>query len=87
MVLGFVKEKDLSSILPMLPKNACYYFCKPQIDRGLDATVLQEKAREYGIEGVVFSSVKEALTKAQQEAKVTDFVYVGGSTFVVAEVV
>ena len=87
MVLGFVKEKDLSSILPMLPKNALYYFCKPQIDRGLDATVLQEKAREYGIEGVVFSSVKEALTKAQQEAKVTDFVYVGGSTFVVAEVV
>lgn len=87
MVLGFVKEKDLSSILPMLPKNARYYFCKPQIDRGLDATVLQEKAREYGIEGVVFSSVKEALTKAQQEAKVTDFVYVGGSTFVVAEVV
>ena len=87
IVLGFVKEKDLSSILPMLPKNARYYFCKPQIDRGLDATVLQEKAREYGIEGVVFSSVKEALTKAQQEAKVTDFVYVGGSTFVVAEVV
>lgn len=87
MVLGFVKEKDLSSILPMLPKNARYYFCKPQIDRGLDATVLQEKAREYGIEGVIFSSVKEALTEAQQEAKVTDFVYVGGSTFVVAEVV
>lgn len=87
MVLGFVKEKDLSSILPMLPKNARYYFCKPQIDRGLDSTVLQEKAREYGIEGVVFSSVKEALTKAQQEAKVTDFIYVGGSTFVVAEVV
>ena len=87
MVLGFVKEKDLSSILPMLPKNARYYFCKPQIDRGLDATVLQEKAREYGIEGVVFSSVKEALTKAQQEAKVTAFIYVGGSTFVVAEVV
>ena len=87
MVIGFVKEKDLESILPMFPKEAVYYFCSPKIDRGLSVKLLEEKASNFGLKGISFSSVKEALAKAQEEAQESDFIYVGGSTFVVAEVV
>ena len=87
MVIGFVKEKDLESILPMFPKEAVYYFCSPKIDRGLPVKLLEEKASNFGLKGISFSSVKEALAKAQEEAQESDFIYVGGSTFVVAEVV
>ena len=87
MVIGFVKEKDLESILPMFPKEAVYYFCSPKIDRGLPVKLLEEKASNFGLKGISFSSVKEALAKAQEEAQESDFIYIGGSTFVVAEVV
>ena len=87
MVLGFVKEKDLEAILPMFPKEAHYYFCTPKIDRGLSATILQEKAAQYGLRGDAFPSVGSALERAKQEAGEDDFIYIGGSTFVVAEVV
>ncbi|MEL4308085.1 bifunctional folylpolyglutamate synthase/dihydrofolate synthase [Joostella sp. CR20] len=87
MVLGFVKDKKIEDILPLLPKNATYYFCKPEISRGLDAEVLSEKAKEFSLEGAVFSSVSEALSAARKAASETDFIYVGGSTFVVAEIV
>ena len=87
MVLGFVKEKDLEAILPMFPKEAHYYFCTPKIDRGLSATTLQEKAAQYGLHGETFPSVGSALERAKQEAGEDDFIYIGGSTFVVAEVI
>ncbi len=87
MVLGFVKEKDLDAILPMFPKEAHYYFCTPKIDRGLSATLLQEKAASYGLRGDAFPSVESALAQAQEQAHTDDFIYIGGSTFVVAEVV
>ncbi|MCM5661768.1 bifunctional folylpolyglutamate synthase/dihydrofolate synthase [Galbibacter mesophilus] len=87
MVLGFVKDKKLEDILPMLPKNAHYYFCKPDISRGLDAEILKEKALQYLLKGEAFNSVSEALEEAKERAEESDFIYVGGSTFVVAEVV
>ena len=86
-VLGFVKEKNLESILPLFPAEARYYFCSPQIVRRLDEKVLQEKAAEYGLLGEVYGSVNEALISAKKEAENSDFIYVGGSNFVVAEVV
>jgi len=86
IVLGVVNDKDLDEILPLFPKNATYYFCKPNIPRGLDAPILQQKALEYGLNGKVFNSVSEAYDKALQLAKPSDFIYVGGSTFVVAEI-
>jgi dihydrofolate synthase/folylpolyglutamate synthase len=86
IVLGVVNDKDLDEILPLFPKNATYYFCKPNIPRGLDAPILQQKALEYGLNGKVFNSVSEAYDKALQSAKPSDFIYVGGSTFVVAEI-
>ena len=86
-VMGVVNDKDVSKILNMLPKEAIYYFCRPDIPRGLDAASLQSQAFEAGLKGEVYASVKEALSSAQSAAQQGDLVFVGGSTFVVAEVV
>lgn len=87
IVLGVVNDKDLDSILPLFPKNAKYYFCKPNLPRGLDASVLRDVASKYGLNGMVYNSVTEAYENASDNAIVTDFIYVGGSTFVVAEII
>jgi len=85
IVLGVVNDKDLEEVLPLFPKNAVYYFCKPAIPRGLDATVLQHKAQTYSLNGTVFDSVLNAFEAAKSNATAKDFIYIGGSTFVVAE--
>jgi dihydrofolate synthase / folylpolyglutamate synthase len=85
-VLGVVNDKDLDSILPLFPENAKYYFCKPNISRGLDAKILQEKASKYKLTGNVYNSVSEAYQAALKESTSNDFIYIGGSTFVVAEI-
>ena len=86
IVLGMVNDKKPKDILPIFPKNAKYYFCKPIISRGLDALVLQKEASEFGLEGKIYNSVSEAYAKAMDNASSDDFIYVGGSTFVVAEI-
>ena len=86
IVLGFVNDKDLEDILPLFPKKATYYFCKPNIPRGLDAILLKEKAANYTLYGEIFPSVSNAYQTAKQNASLNDFIYIGGSTFVVAEV-
>lgn len=86
-VLGVVNDKDLEEILPLFPKKAKYYFCKPNVPRGLDATILQRKAIKFNLKGEVFDSVSEAYREAMRSAKHSDFIYIGGSTFVVAEIV
>ena len=86
IVLGVVNDKDLAEILPLFPKEAIYYFCKPNIPRGLDAQILKEKATKYNLKGDVYNSVSDSYKKALQNAKSSDFIYIGGSTFVVAEI-
>ncbi len=86
IVLGVVNDKDLDDVLPLFPKNAKYYFCRPNIPRGLDATILQEKAATFGLNGKVYHSVAEAYKNALKNASETDFIYIGGSTFVIAEI-
>jgi dihydrofolate synthase/folylpolyglutamate synthase len=86
LVLGFVNDKDLDKILPLFPKNAQYYFSKPSIIRGLDEKIVQEKAAEFGLIGTAYNSISEAYKAAQKEASKKDFIYIGGSTFTVAEV-
>jgi dihydrofolate synthase/folylpolyglutamate synthase len=86
IVLGVVNDKDLDEILPLFPKNAKYYFCKPNIPRGLDAQILKQKASEYQLNGNVHNSVSESYKKTLQNATKSDFIYIGGSTFVVAEI-
>lgn len=87
IVLGAVNDKDLASILPLFPKNAIYYFCKPNVPRGLDAKFLQQIAAEFALQGKVYDSVSDAYKKAVEQADENDFIYIGGSTFVVAEIV
>jgi dihydrofolate synthase/folylpolyglutamate synthase len=87
LVLGFVKEKKLEGVMPLLPKNAIYYFCRPKIARGLDEKELKRYGEEYGLQGKAYSSVKKALEAAKRNASARDFIFVGGSNFVVAEVV
>jgi dihydrofolate synthase/folylpolyglutamate synthase len=82
-----VNDKDISKILAVLPSIATYYFCKPDIPRGLEAESLKLKAESFGLNGEVYPSVKEALSLAQQNAGENDLVFVGGSTFVVAEAI
>nr|WP_262917812.1 folylpolyglutamate synthase/dihydrofolate synthase family protein [Muricauda sp. F6463D] len=87
IVLGFVKDKDVKSVLGLFPKNAKYYFVRPSIPRGMDASQLQELAKEKQLIGKAFKSVKKGVDKALKKASSNDIIYVGGSTFVVAEVV
>jgi dihydrofolate synthase/folylpolyglutamate synthase len=87
IVLGVVNDKDLDSILPLFPKNAYYYFCKPNVPRGLNPEILKEKSTDFGLVGKVFDSVSEAYEAASDLAMDCDFIYIGGSTFVVAEIV
>jgi len=86
IVFGVVNDKDLNSILPLFPKNAIYYFCKPNIPRGLNANDLQLKCAEFDLLGNVFSSVNDAYMAALKSANKEDLIFIGGSTFVVAEV-
>lgn len=86
-VIGMVNDKDSSKVLSMLPKNAIYYFCKPDIPRGLEAESLKLKAESFDLHGGTYPTVKEALAAAQKNAGNNDLVFAGGSTFVVAEVV
>lgn len=87
MVIGMVKDKEISKILKLLPQDAVYYFCAPDMERAKSAEELQSEASGFGLHGEAFSSVKEALAKAKAEAQKDDLIFVGGSTFVVAEVV
>jgi dihydrofolate synthase/folylpolyglutamate synthase len=86
IVLGVVNDKDLTSVLPIFPKNAIYYFCKPNIPRGMDASLLLSKARGFGLVGEEYISVLQAYKAALRAASPEDLVFIGGSTFVVAEV-
>jgi dihydrofolate synthase/folylpolyglutamate synthase len=86
-VLGMVNDKDITKILKMLPQDAEYYFCQATIPRALDFGLLAKQAGEVGLRGLSYSSVPEALKAAQRNAGVRDLVFVGGSTFTVAEIV
>ena len=87
IVLGVVSDKDLNDVLPLFPKNATYYFCKPNIPRGLSAEVLMQKALKHNLSGNFFESVQMAYQEALTVANQQDVIYVGGSTFVVAEII
>ncbi len=85
IVFGQVQGKDTTNVLQLLPQNAQYYFCKPNIVRGLDSTLLAKSATDVGLTGDVFDSVMTAYTAALIAASPDDVIFVGGSTFVVAD--
>ncbi len=86
MIIGMVKGKNEAEILSLLPKTATYYWCAPNLERALPANILQKKAYKLGLNGEVYSSEKEAFIEAKRIAKSKDLIFIGGSNFVVAEV-
>jgi dihydrofolate synthase/folylpolyglutamate synthase len=85
-VMGMVKDKDIDSVLALLPDNASYYFTQAQIERALDATDLQQKAHVLGLNGGIFKTVNEAITAAKKVAQANDLIVVCGSVFLVGEI-
>ncbi len=85
IVWGMVSDKDRSKILSLLPQNAKYYFCKPSVIRGLNAKDLAEDAMHFGLQGLVFETVSDAILAAKSQLSTEDALYIGGSTFVVAD--
>ncbi len=86
-MLGVVADKDLSKMLKMLPKSAQNYFCKADIPRGLSPQILQANAQLFDLHGDTYDSVTLALESAKSNAKSKDLIFVGGSTFTVAEII
>ncbi len=87
IVFGMVKDKDITKVLSLMPCNATYYFCKPDIERGLDSVELKQQAHTFNLIGNGYNSVIEAKNAAISAAKENDLVFIGGSTFVVAEAI
>ncbi len=85
IVLGMVKDKDLTEVLALLPADADYYFCQAPIPRAIDAGKLQELAANFGLRGEVVRDVNDAKRSAMSKAGPNDFIFIGGSTYVVAE--
>lgn len=85
IIFGVVSDKDISTVLALLPKHALYYFTQPSIDRALDVDTLTEKAIEFGLHGKKYSTVELALKAATKNADEIDFIFIGGSSFVVAD--
>lgn len=86
VVIGMVKDKDINGVLNLLPPTALYYFCQPQLERALSAQELATEAEKHGLKGSVFSTVELAINAAKENANADDLIYIGGSTFVVAEI-
>jgi dihydrofolate synthase / folylpolyglutamate synthase len=86
MVWGMVKDKDISNILALLPKDATYYFCEAKIPRAMSAAQLSDTAARFNLEGQVIPDVNAAIDEAKRNATHDDLIFVGGSTFVVAEI-
>lgn len=85
MILGFVNDKDLSLILPLFPPDAYYYFTRASVPRALDEKILMSEASGFGLKGRCFADVKSALKAARSNASYSDLIFVGGSTFIVAD--
>lgn len=87
VVFGMVKDKDITKVLSLMPTDATYYFCKPDIERGLDAEEIKQQAKAFNLIGNRFNSVIEAKEAATSSAEKNDLIFIGGSTFVVAEAI
>lgn len=86
IVFGMVADKKRDNIYRLLPNNATYYFTKPSLPRALNENILASEAAKYGLKGKTYPTVRKALAAARKNADREDFIYVGGSTFVVADV-
>lgn len=87
IIIGMVNDKDINGVISLLPKNAKYYFTQASVKRALPAEQVKEIANNYGLKGEAYSSVEKALTIAKNNAKENDLIFIGGSTFIVADLI
>jgi len=87
IIIGFVNDKDLKSVLPLFPIQAKYYFTKASIPRALDEKILQSEALKFSLSGDSYPDVSTAYSEARKSAEPSDLIFIGGSTFIVAEVI
>lgn len=85
MVFGMVKDKDITKVLALLPKHAIFYFTKANLPRALNEKDLKQLALQFNLQGIAFETVKDAIKEAKKNASENDLIFIGGSTFVVAE--
>ena len=85
IVFGMANDKDRSTILSIMPKKAVYYFTQASVDRALNVNILAENASEYGLEGNKYNTVKLAIEAAKENANENDLIFIGGSSFIVAD--
>ena len=81
IVIGVVSDKDLSSVLPLFPKNACYYFSQAKIPRALDMNILEDQAKQVGLAGKSYATIRTAYAIAKRKATKNDLILVTGSIF------
>ena len=87
IIIGMVNDKDINGVISLLPKNAKYYFTQASVKRALPAEQVKEIANNHGLKGEAYSSVEKALTIAKNNAKENDLIFIGGSTFIVADLI
>lgn len=87
IIIGMVNDKDINGVISLLPKNAKYYFTQASVKRALPAEKVKEIANNHGLKGEAYSSVEKALTIAKNNAKENDLIFIGGSTFIVADLI
>jgi dihydrofolate synthase/folylpolyglutamate synthase len=87
MVIGFVNDKSITEILDILPRNAVYYFTQAKLPRAKSASELQAEANLVGLVGNFYENSSEALNQAKKDSSADDLIFIGGSTFVVAELI
>lgn len=86
IVIGMVSDKEADGILALLPKQAIYYFCAPAIDRALDVKELQTIASKYGLKGITYPTTSKAYQAAIENSTEKDMIFIGGSNFIVSEI-
>ena len=85
IIFGMVDDKDIDKVLDLLPKHAKFYFTKAQSKRALNETIVKGKAKEHGLNGSAYPTVNEAYKAAYRSASANDFIFVGGSSYVVGD--
>jgi len=85
VVIGMLKDKDITSVLRLLPQEATYYFCQPELERAMPVSELAQEAAKYNLKGGIYDTVATAIAGAKKQAAEDDLIFIGGSTFVVAE--
>jgi dihydrofolate synthase/folylpolyglutamate synthase len=87
IVFGMVNDKEIDAVLAMLPTDARYYFTQAGVQRAIPADELQAKAAAHNLKGDSYPTVKEALQAAKTDSKASDFIFVGGSCYVIADLI